>query len=48
MAITGGSLLNSVPAPQKQTLETNYIDFTASGIPCAINVAIHGGPSFRS
>ena len=30
MAITGGSLLNSVPAPQKQTLETNYIDFTSS------------------
>ena len=29
MAITGGSLLNSVPAPQKQTLNTNYLDFTS-------------------
>ena len=27
MAITGGSLLNSVPAPQKMTLSNNYIDF---------------------
>ena len=27
MAITGGSSLNSVPAAQKQTLSTNYIDF---------------------
>ena len=25
MAITGGSLLNSVPAAQKQTLQTNYL-----------------------
>jgi len=31
MAISNpGGLLNSVPAPQKQTLETNYIDFTSS------------------
>ena len=30
MAITGGSLLNSVPAPQKQTLQTNYLDFTGT------------------
>ena len=30
MAITNGSLLNSVPAPQKQTLSNNYIDFTAT------------------
>ena len=29
MAITGGSLLNSVPAPKKQTLNTNYLDFTS-------------------
>lgn len=29
MAITGGSLLNSVPAAQKQTLNTNYLDFTS-------------------
>ena len=29
MAITNGPLLNSVPAPQKQTLSNNYIDFTA-------------------
>ena len=29
MAITGGSNLNSVPAPKKQTLETNYLDFTS-------------------
>ena len=28
---TAGSGLNSVPAPNKQTLSTNYIDFTASG-----------------
>ena len=28
---TGGTNLNSVPAPQKQTLSTNYIDFTAAG-----------------
>ena len=28
---TGGSNLNSVPAPVKQTLSSNYIDFTASG-----------------
>jgi len=27
MAITPGGSLNSVPAPQKQTLATNYIDF---------------------
>tara|TARA_Y100000817_G_scaffold256391_1_gene209701 strand:+ start:973 stop:2478 length:1506 start_codon:yes stop_codon:yes gene_type:complete len=32
MAISNpGGLLNSVPAPLKQTLTTNYIDFTASG-----------------
>ena len=30
MSITGGSLLNSVAAPQQQTLASNYIDF-ASG-----------------
>jgi hypothetical protein len=30
MAITGGSLLNSVPSPQKQTLQTNYLDFTGT------------------
>jgi len=29
MAITAGSLLNSVAAPQQQTLASNYIDFTA-------------------
>jgi len=29
MAITGGALLNSVPASQKQTLQTNYLDFTS-------------------
>ena len=28
---TAGAGLNSVPAPNKQTLSTNYIDFTASG-----------------
>ena len=27
MAITPGGSLNSVPASQKQTLATNYIDF---------------------
>ena len=27
MAITGGSLLNSVPAAQQQALATNYLDF---------------------
>ena len=27
MAITAGSLLNSVASHQKQTLSTNYIDF---------------------
>jgi hypothetical protein len=31
MALTPGTNLNSVPAPQKQTLDSNYIDFTASG-----------------
>ena len=31
MALTAGTNLNSVPAPQKQTLDSNYIDFTASG-----------------
>ena len=32
MAISNpGGNLNSVPAPQKQTLDSNYIDFTASG-----------------
>ena len=31
MALTHGPLLNQVPAPQKQTLDSNYIDFTASG-----------------
>ena len=30
MAITAGGSLNSVPAPQKQTLNSNYIDFTSS------------------
>ena len=30
MALTTGPNLNSVPAPQKQTLGSNYIDFTAS------------------
>jgi hypothetical protein len=30
MPINPGGLLNSVPAPQKQTLSTNYIDFTSS------------------
>jgi hypothetical protein len=30
MAITGGNNLNSVPSPQKQTLNTNYLDFTGS------------------
>ena len=30
MAITNGNLLNSVPAPQKQTLETNYLDLSTS------------------
>ena len=30
MAITAGSLLNSVAAPQQQTLASNYIDFTSS------------------
>jgi len=29
MAITAGGSLNSVAAPQKQTLQSNYIDFTA-------------------
>jgi len=31
MAITGGPSLNSVPAAQKQTLSTNYLDFTGAG-----------------
>ena len=30
MALTPGGSLNSVPAPQKQTLSTNYIDFTST------------------
>jgi hypothetical protein len=30
MAITNGPNLNSVAAPQKQTLSTNYIDFTSA------------------
>ena len=30
MAITAGGSLNSVPAPQKQTLNTNYLDFTGT------------------
>jgi len=29
MAITNGNLLNKVPAPQQQTLASNYIDFTS-------------------
>ena len=29
MSIVNGGLLNSVPAPQQQTLSTNYIDFTS-------------------
>ena len=28
MAITAGGNLNNTPASQKQTLQTNYIDFT--------------------
>ena len=31
MAISYGSDLNSVPAPQKQTLASNYVDFTSDG-----------------
>jgi hypothetical protein len=31
MAITGGNNLNSVPASKKQTLNTNYLDFTGAG-----------------
>ena len=30
MAITGGNNLNSVPTTQKQTLSTNYLDFTGT------------------
>ena len=30
MSITNGALLNSVAAPQQQTLASNYIDFTSS------------------
>ena len=30
MPITPGPLLNSVPAPNQQTLNTNYLDFTNS------------------
>jgi len=30
MAINGGDNLNSVPAPRKQTLNTNYLDFTGT------------------
>ena len=30
MAVTGGNSLNSVPASMKQTLNSNYIDFTSS------------------
>ena len=30
MAITKGTSLNAVPAPAKQTLQSNYIDFTSS------------------
>ena len=30
MAITAGSNLNSVPTSQKQTLNSNYIDFTST------------------
>jgi hypothetical protein len=30
MAITAGGSLNSVPAPQKQTLNSNYLDFTGT------------------
>ena len=30
MAITGGTNLNSVPASQKQTLATNYLDLSSS------------------
>jgi len=30
MAITAGGNLNSVPTPQKQTLSSNYLDFTGS------------------
>ena len=32
MAITPGSSLNGVGAPLKQTLSTNYIDFTDSNV----------------
>ena len=31
MAITAGNNLNSVPASKKQTLNTNYLDFTGAG-----------------
>ena len=30
MSITAGSNLNSVPAPQKQTLSTNYLDLNST------------------
>ena len=29
MAITAGDNLNTVPASQKQTLNSNYLDFTS-------------------
>ena len=32
MAITAGGSLNSVAAPQKQTLQSNYIDFTSTAV----------------
>ena len=30
MAITGGNSLNSVPAPTKATLQTNYLDLSTA------------------
>ena len=30
MAITAGGSLNSVPAPIKQTLQTNYLDLASA------------------
>ena len=35
MAITPGGSLNSVPASQRATLQSNYIDFTSGTNDCS-------------
>ena len=42
MAITAGDNLNSVPAPIKQTLQNNYLDFNWTMLGATIRSIFNG------